>query len=222
MRPRRFALTLLDRGGLEGVVCGVNRSFPEGVRDALQIVGVAPGVPRAAALHLMVLKDHRTLFLADTSLNIDPTAEDLCSIALAAADVAKGFDFEPRVAMLSFSNFGSVDHPAAKKVEKAVRLARAARPGLVVDGEMHADVALDRASGKSAFPQSLIDGDANVLVFPDLASGNIGYKLVQHLGGAEAIGPLLLGMRLPVAVCYQASSVQNLVHLASVLAAKAV
>jgi malate dehydrogenase (oxaloacetate-decarboxylating)(NADP+) len=222
LRPRRFALTLLDRGAVDGVVCGVNRSFPEGVRDALQIVGVAPGVARAAALHIMVCKDSRTLFLADTSLNIEPSAEDLASIAVAASDVAKGFEFEPRVAMLSFSNFGSVDHPAARRVEKAVALARAARPGLVVDGEMHADVALDRGSGKAAFPQSLIDGDANVLVFPDLASGNIGYKLVQHLAGAEAIGPILLGMRLPVAVCYQASSVQNLVHLAAVLAAKAV
>ena len=103
-----------------------------------------------------------------------------------------------------------------------VALARAARPGLAIDGEMHADVALDRAVGKAMFPQSLIDGDANVLVFPDLSSGNIGYKLVQHLAQAEAIGPVLLGMRLPVAVCYQASSVQNLVHLASILAAKAV
>jgi malate dehydrogenase (oxaloacetate-decarboxylating)(NADP+) len=126
------------------------------------------------------------------------------------------------VALLSFSNFGSVDHPDARKVERAVALARAARPDLVVDGEMHADVALDRASARTLFPQSVIDGDANVLVFPDLASGNIGYKLVQHLARAEAIGPLLLGLRLPVAVCYQASSVPNLVHLAAILASRKV
>jgi malate dehydrogenase (oxaloacetate-decarboxylating)(NADP+) len=168
----------------------------------------------------MALKD-RTLFFADTSLNLDPTAEELASIAIAAADVAKGFEFVPKVAMLSFSNFGSVEHPQAKKVQEAVRIVRERRPELVVDGEMHADVALDRAVGKSAFPQSRIDGDANVLVFPDLASGNIGYKLVQHLGGAEAIGPILLGMRLPVADCYQASSVQNLVHLTAAIAARA-
>ncbi len=221
VRPRAFSLLMLDQGDVGGAVLGVNRSFPDGVRDALQIVGTAPGVGLAAALHIMVLKD-RTLFFADTSLNIDPSAEELASIALAAADVAKGFEFTPRVAMLSFSNFGSVDHPAATKVKRAVEIARERRKDLVIDGEMHADTALDRAVGKSAFPQSLIDGDANVLVFPDLASGNIGYKLVQHLGGAEAIGPILLGMRLPVAVCYQASSVQNLVNLSAVVAARAV
>jgi malate dehydrogenase (oxaloacetate-decarboxylating)(NADP+) len=169
----------------------------------------------------MVLKD-RTLFFADTSIHIDPTAEELASIALAAADVARGFEFTPRVAMLSFSNFGSVSHPAARKVEAAVRIARERRPDLVIDGEMHADTALDPRVGRAAFPQSLVDGDANILVFPDLASGNIGYKLVEHLGHAEAIGPLLLGMRLPVAVCYQASSVQNLVNLAAAVAARVV
>ena len=211
---------MLDAGAVEGVVTGVNRSFPDGVRDALELIGTADGVRRAAALHLMAMKD-RTLFFADTSLNIDPTAEELAQIAIAAADVARGFSFEPRVALLSFGNFGSVDHPSTRKVEDAVRIARRLRPNLVVDGEMHADVALDRASGRAVFPQSLIDGDANVLVFPDLQSGNIGYKLVQHLAGAEAIGPLLLGMRLPVAVCYQASSVQNLVHLAAVVADRA-
>jgi malate dehydrogenase (oxaloacetate-decarboxylating)(NADP+) len=172
-------------------------------------------------MHIMVMRD-RTLFFADTSLNIDPTAEDLAHIAVQAAASARAFGYEPRVALLSFGNFGSVDHPAARKVQEAVRLARTLDPSLVVDGEMHADVALDRASGRTAFPQSLIDGDANVLVFPDLAAGNIGYKLVQHLAGADAVGPLLLGMRLPVAVCYQASSVQNLVNLAAVVASQSV
>jgi malate dehydrogenase (oxaloacetate-decarboxylating)(NADP+) len=128
----------------------------------------------------------------------------------------------PKVAMLSFSNFGSVRHPAAQKVEEAVRLVRSRRPDLVIDGEMHADVALEPTIGRTMFPQSLIDGDANILVFPDLASGNIGYKLVEHLAGAQAIGPILLGMNRPVAVCYQASGVQNLVHLAAWLSASAV
>jgi malate dehydrogenase (oxaloacetate-decarboxylating)(NADP+) len=217
---RRYAMLLLDRGDVDGVVCGMGRAFPEGVRDALEIVGPAPGARRAAAMHIMVLRD-RTLFFADTSLNIDPTAEDLAHIAVQAAAAARAFGHEPRVAMLSFGNFGTVEHPAARKVERAVALARALDPSIVVDGEMHADVALDRGTGRSAYPQSLIDGDANVLVFPDLASGNIGYKLVQHLAQAEAVGPLLLGMRLPVAVCYQASSVQNLVNLAAVVASQA-
>ena len=220
-RSRTFALTLLEQGLLDGVVTGVNRSFPEGVREALEIVGLAPGVRRAAALHIMALRQ-RTLFFADTSVNIDPTAEDLAWIAVAAADVAARFEVTPKVAMLSFSNFGSVRHPAAQKVEEAVRLVRSRRPDLVIDGEMHADVALEPTIGRTMFPQSLIDGDANILVFPDLASGNIGYKLVEHLAGAQAIGPILLGMNRPVAVCYQASGVQNLVHLAAWLSASAV
>ncbi|HVG92863.1 MAG TPA: NADP-dependent malic enzyme [Planctomycetota bacterium] len=220
-RSRTFALTLLEQGLLDGVVTGVNRSFPEGVREALEIVGLAPGVRRAAALHIMALRQ-RTLFFADTSVNIDPTAEDLAWIAVAAADVAARFEVTPKVAMLSFSNFGSVRHPAAQKVEEAVRLVRSRRPDLVIDGEMHADVALEPTIGRTMFPQSLIDGDANILVFPDLASGNIGYKLVEHLEGAQAIGPILLGMNRPVAVCYQASGVQNLVHLAAWLSASAV
>ena len=185
------------------------------------MVGPAEGVRRAAALHIMAMKD-RTLFFADTSVNVDPSAQDLAHIAVAAADAAQSFEVKPRVAMLSFSNFGSVRHPSASKVEEAVKLARALRPDLVIDGEMHADVALSRGIGRSLFPQSLIDGDANVLVFPDLSSGNIGYKLVEHLAETEVIGPLLLGMRLPVAVCYQASSVHNLVHLAAYVAAQAV
>jgi malate dehydrogenase (oxaloacetate-decarboxylating)(NADP+) len=220
-RSRTFALTLLEQGLLDGVVTGVNRSFPEGVREALEIVGLAPGVRRAAALHIMAMRQ-RTLFFADTSVNIDPTAEDLAWIAVAAADVAARFEVTPKVAMLSFSNFGSVRHPAAQKVEEAVRLVRSRRPDLVIDGEMHADVALEPTIGRTMFPQSLIDGDANILVFPDLASGNIGYKLVEHLAGAQAIGPILLGMNRPVAVCYQASGVQNLVHLAAWLSASAV
>jgi malate dehydrogenase (oxaloacetate-decarboxylating)(NADP+) len=218
--PRRHALLLLEQGAVDAVVTGVNQTYPDGVRDALQIIGTRAGA-KAAALHVMVLKD-RTLFLADTSLNIEPTAAELAKIAIAAADTARAFDVEPRVAVLSFSNFGSVVHPSAKRCEEAVRLVRAERADIVIDGEMHADVALDPRLGPQMNPDSLIQGDANVLIFPDLASGNIGYKLVEYLAGAQAIGPILLGMNQPVAVCYQASEVQNLVHLAAWLAASTV
>jgi malate dehydrogenase (oxaloacetate-decarboxylating)(NADP+) len=216
--PRRHALLLLDAGAVDCVVTGVNRTYPDGVRDALQLIGTKNGA-KASALHVMVLKD-RTLFLADTSLNIEPTARELADIAIAAADTARGFDVEPKVAVLSFSNFGSVSHPAAKRAEEAVKIVRKDRPDIVVDGEMHADVALDPRFGRKLFPDSLIDGDANVLVFPDLASGNIGYKLLEHLAGADAIGPLLLGMRKPVVVSYQGASVQTLVNLASIALAQ--
>jgi malate dehydrogenase (oxaloacetate-decarboxylating)(NADP+) len=216
--PRRYALLMLEQGLVDCVVTGVNRSYPTTVRDAFEIIGTRKG-GRAAAVHLMALKD-RTLFLADTSLNIDPTARELADIAIAAADMARRFDFEPRVAMLSFSNFGSVQHPQAHRSAEAVRMVQAERPDIVIDGEMHADVALDRRRGNHLHPSSLINGDANVLIFPDLASGNIGYKLLEHLGGAEAVGPILVGMKHPVVVSYQTASVQTLAHLTAIALAE--
>jgi malate dehydrogenase (oxaloacetate-decarboxylating)(NADP+) len=161
------------------------------------------------------MKD-RTLFLADTSLHVEPSARQLAQIAIAAADMARRFDHDPKVAMLSFSNFGSVRHPQARRAAEAVDIVRRERPDIVIDGEMHADVALDRRVGRRLHPHSLIDGDANVLVFPDLASGNIGYKLLEHLAGAEAVGPILVGMKKPVVVSYQAASVQTLTNLTSI------
>ncbi len=216
--PRRYAMLLLDQGFVDCAVTGVNRGYPLGVRDTFEIIGTREG-GKAAAIHLMVMKD-RTLFLADTSLNTDPTARELADIAIAAADLARRFDHEPRVAMLSFSNFGSVEHPQAARAAEAVRLVRKDRPDIVIDGEMHADVALDRSLGNRLHPDSLINGDANVLIFPDLASGNIGYKLLKHLAGAEAIGPILSGMRKPVVVSYQAASVQTVVNLTSIALAE--
>ncbi len=215
---RRYALLMVEQGLVDCAVTGVNRSYPHAVRDTFEIIGTNEG-RKAAAVHLMVLKD-RTLFLADTSLNTDPTARELADIAIAACDMARGFDFEPKAAMLSFSNFGSVEHPQAKRAREAVELVRKDRPDLVIDGEMHADVALNRQQGNRFYPNSLIDGDANVLIFPDLASGNIGYKLLEHLAGAEAVGPILVGMKHPVVVSYQAASVQTLVNLTAIALAE--
>ncbi len=215
---RRFALLLLEQGEVDCTITGVNRSYPQAVSDTLSIVGTRKG-GKAAAVHLMVLKG-RTLFLADTSVNTDPTARELADIAIATCDMAAGFDFEPRAAMLSFSNFGSVEHPAARRSREAVALVHAERPDIVIDGEMHADVALDREAGNRYYPHSLIDGDANVLIFPDLASGNIGYKLLEHLAGAEAVGPILVGMKHPAVVTYQAASVQTIINLAAIALAE--
>jgi malate dehydrogenase (oxaloacetate-decarboxylating)(NADP+) len=217
VHPRRYALLMLEGGLVDCAVTGVGSSYPDSVRDALQIIGTKDD-RKAAALHVMVLKD-RTLFLADTSLHIEPNAREIADIALAAADAARAFDYEPKVAVLSFSNFGSVPHPAARRAEEAVRIVRRERPDLAIDGEMHADVALSRKTAERLFPDSVVKGDANVLVFPDLASGNIGYKLLEHLAGAEAIGPILLGMKKPVVVSYQAASVQTIVNLATVAVA---
>jgi malate dehydrogenase (oxaloacetate-decarboxylating)(NADP+) len=166
----------------------------------------------------MVLED-RTLFLADTSLSLDPSARELADIAVATAEAARAFEFVPKIAVLSFSNFGSVPHPTAKRAQEAVQIVRRERPDLLVEGEMHADIALSPAIAGRLFPGAAIQGDANVLVFPDLASGNIGYKLLEHLAGAEAIGPLLLGVKLPCVVTYQAASVQTIVNLATIAVA---
>ena len=215
---RRFALLLLETGAVDCAVTGVNRSYPQAVRDTFEIIGTRKG-SKAAAVHLMVLKD-RTLFLADTSVNTNPTAKELAEIAISACDMARRFDFEPKAAMLSFSNFGSVEHADARRAREAVEIVKKERPDLVIDGEMHADVALDRSVGNRFYPHSLIDGDANVLIFPDLASGNIGYKLLQHLAGADAVGPILVGMNHPVVVSYQAASVQTLVNLTAIALAE--
>jgi malate dehydrogenase (oxaloacetate-decarboxylating)(NADP+) len=190
------------------------------VRPAIQLIGLRDGVSRVSALELLVLQD-RLVFCADTMVNIDPSAEELAEIAILAADAARLFDVEPRVAMLSFSSFGSVRHPLTTKVARAVELVRARRPDLVVDGEMHVDPAVVEHIARENYPLSAIQGDANVLVFPNLAAGNIGYKLLHRLGRAEAIGPILLGMRRPVAVLQPGSMVGDIINLASVTAVAA-
>jgi malate dehydrogenase (oxaloacetate-decarboxylating)(NADP+) len=151
-------------------------------------------------------------------VNIDPSAEELAEIACLAADTARIFDIEPRVALLSFSSFGSVPHPLPARVARAVEIVHERRPGLIVDGEMHLDTAVVADIVRENYPHSKIRGDANVLIFPDLAAGNIGYKLVQHLGRAETIGPILMGMRYPVSVLQHGTTVADVVNLAAITA----
>ncbi len=217
LRPRRFAFLLLDQDDVDCVVTGVNTPYPDAVRDALQIIGT--GGCKASALHLIALKS-RTILVADTSINIQPTAREIADIAITAADTARSFDIDPRVAVLSFSTFGSVPHPDAAKAEEAVRIVRKERPDLVIDGEMHVDVALSPDVAERLFPHSVIKGDANVLVCPDLSSANISYKFAEYLAGGEVVGPILLGMRKPVVVSYQSASVDTLVNLACVALAQ--
>src|SRR5690606_31831281 len=176
------------------------------------------GVTRVAGLYCMVVKD-RVLFFADATVNIETTAEQLAEIALNAATIAKQhFDIEPRVAMLSFSNFGSVDHPFARRMADAARIARQQRPALVIDGEMAADTALVPEIVDANFPHSRIRGDANVLIFPNVQSGNISLKLVQKLAGGEVIGPILMGLRKPVNVLNYYSTVTEIVNIAAITA----
>jgi malate dehydrogenase (oxaloacetate-decarboxylating)(NADP+) len=149
-------------------------------------------------------------------VNIEPTAEDLAEIAIMAAEKCRRFNQEPRVAMLSFSNFGSTRHPLADKVRRAVELVRQRAPGLMIDGEMQADTAVVPSIIDETYPFSTLKGGANVLVFPNLEAGNIAYKLLQRIGGAECIGPLLTGLSRPVHVLQRGSEVNDIVHVAAV------
>jgi malate dehydrogenase (oxaloacetate-decarboxylating)(NADP+) len=218
--PVHFGLMMLREGEAEGFVGGIHQAYPETIRPALQLIGLRDGVSRVSALQLLVLKD-RLVCCADTMVNIEPSSEELAEIAILAADTARWFDLDPRVALLSFSSFGSVRHPEAERVARAVALVQQQRPDLVIDGEMHLDTAVVEDIVKENYPHSRIRGDANVLVFPNLAAGNIGYKLVHLLGRAEAIGPILMGMRKPVAVLQHGTTMNDIVNLAAITAVAA-
>jgi malate dehydrogenase (oxaloacetate-decarboxylating)(NADP+) len=218
--PTYYALMMVRLGDADGFVGGMFKPYPDIIRPAIQLVGLRDGVSRVSALHLLVLKD-RLVFCADTMVNIQPTAEELAEIAVLAADMARFFDIEPRVAMLSFSSFGSVRHPFPERVARAVDIVRHLRPELIIDGEMHLDTAVTPEIVRDNYPHSRIRGDANVLVFPGLEAGNIGYKLVQRLGRAEAIGPILMGMRKPVSVLQHGQNVADIVNQAAITAVAA-
>jgi len=218
--PTIYGLLMVQRGDADGFVGGMFRAYPDTIRPALQIVGLKPGVSRVSAAHVLVLKD-RIFFCADTMVNIQPTAEELAEIALLAADFARSFDVDPKVALLAFSSFGSVPHPISKRVADAVDIVRAKNPSIVVDGEMHLDTAVVAEIVEKNYPHSRIKGDANILIFPDLTSGNIGYKLVQRLGNADAIGPLLMGTRKPVNVLQHGMTVAEIVNVAAITAVTA-
>jgi malate dehydrogenase (oxaloacetate-decarboxylating)(NADP+) len=165
----------------------------------------------------MLALERRALFFADATVNIDPDAKTLAEIAVSTGRAVRElFDTEPRVAMISFSNFGSVEHAFTTVSAEAVRIAKEMEPGFVIDGEMAADTALVPAIAQTAFPMSAIQGDANVLVFPDLQAGNIAYKLVQHLAGAEVIGPVLVGLAKPANVMNHYSTVEEIVNIAAI------
>jgi malate dehydrogenase (oxaloacetate-decarboxylating)(NADP+) len=219
--PHYFGVMMVQTGDADGLVCGLNRSYPDTIRPALQIIQLKEGVTRVAGMYCMVLKD-KVLFFADATVNIDPSAEELAEIAVMAALIAKeDFSIEPRVAMLSFSNFGSVKHPYAEKMRRATAIAKRLAPDLVLDGEMAADTALVPEICRTTFPHSRIAGDANVLIFPGLTSGNVAYKLVQHLAGAEVIGPILMGLKRPVNVLNHYSSVSEIVNITAITAVMA-
>jgi len=212
--PNVFGLLMVKNGDADAFVSGLTYDYPDVIRPALQVHHTATGAARAAGVYLMIIEDRVYLF-TDATVNIDPSAEDLAEIASLAADFAKQLEIEPRVAFLSFSNFGSTPHPLSDKVRRAVELTKSRRPDLQVDGEMQADTAVVAEIVEHRYPFSAIK-DANVLVFPSLESANIAYKLLARLGKAKAIGPILLGMGAPVHVLQTGDDVNAIVQVASV------
>ena len=212
--PTYFGPMMVAQGDADAYVCGLTYNYPDVIRPALQTVGTREGVKKVSGAYVMIVKN-RVYVFSDATVNLDTDAETLAEIAVHAADLAKYFNIEPRVAMLSFSNFGSVKHPEAEKVQKAVQLVRERRPDLVVDGEMQADVAVVPELIEEHYPFSRVK-DANVLIFPDLDSANVAYKLLQRLGNAEAIGPILLGMGAPVQVLSTGATVREITHMTAI------
>ncbi|MES1240227.1 MAG: NADP-dependent malic enzyme [Acidobacteriota bacterium] len=215
MRLRNyFGTMMVETGDADGLISGLTQSYPETIRPALQIIHTRPGVERVSGAYILILQD-RLFFLADTTVNIDPGPDELAEIALLTVEFARRFGVVPRVAMLSFSNFGSNSHPSARKVRKAVEIVRGLDPELEVDGEMQADTAVFEAILKESYPWSRLQGSANVLIFPELQSANIAYKLIWRLANAEAIGPILLGMAKPVHVLQSGLEVSDIVNMAA-------
>src|SRR5580765_5738692 len=174
-----FGSCMVGRGDADALVSGVNLHYPETIRPALEVIGAHPRAGLVSGMYMLVFEKH-VIFCADTTVNIEPTAEQLAQIGYAAARICRTMGIEPRVAMLSFSNFGSVRHPEAEKVARAVQLLRQRDPSLIVDGEMQADTALDEELLAAAYDFSVLKERANVLIFPNLCAGNIAYKLLHH------------------------------------------
>ncbi len=219
--PVYFGNMMLHQGDADGLIAGLTMSYPETIRPALQIHKTREGIEKAAGLYLLLFED-RMLFIADTTVNQDPTAEELAEIAFLASQAAEHyFGVKPKVAMLSYSNFGSNIDSRSSKVREAVAIAEQRWPELVIEGEMQADTAVEPSVAHEAFPLSRIQGDANILVCPDLESANIAYKLLWRLGKVEAIGPILTGINAPVHVLQRGVDVNDIVNMAALCGVKA-
>ncbi len=210
-----FGSCMVAKGDADALLSGVTMHYPETIRPALQVIGAHPSSKLVSGMYMMVT-DRHVVFCADTTVNIDPTAEQVAQIAFAASRITRTLGIVPRIAMLSFSNFGSVKHPDAEKMARAAQILKERDPSLIVDGEMQADTAFDPLILRRDYPFTTLKEQANVLIFPNLSAGNIAYKLLHHLGGATAIGPILVGMRRPVHVLERGADVQDIVNMAAV------
>ena len=217
MRDRNYyGCMMVECGDADAMISGLAKNYPDTIRPALQTIGTEVGVKKIAGMYLMLTKKG-PLFLADTTVNFNPTAEELAEITLMVAKEVRNFNITPRIAMLSYSNFGSSNSPEAALVAKARKIVKEKMPGLTVDGEMQASVAFNKELMKENYPFSeLVDKDVNTLIFPNLASGNIAYNLLKELETADAVGPILLGLNKPVHILQLGSSVRSIINMALV------
>jgi malate dehydrogenase (oxaloacetate-decarboxylating)(NADP+) len=217
MRERNyFGSMMVELGDADALVSGLTKDYPKTISPALQVIGVADGVTRVAGMYIITNK-RGTYFFSDTTVNVDPTAQELSEIIELTARGVKFFDMEPRIAVLSYSNFGSSKGDVPEKARLAVQLAKKKNPKLVVEGDIQANVALNTEIQQETYPFSALATEAaNTLIFPNLSSGNIAYKLLMEIGGAEAIGPILLGMKKPVHILQLGSSIREIVNMAAI------
>jgi malate dehydrogenase (oxaloacetate-decarboxylating)(NADP+) len=211
-----YAAMMVEHGDADALVSGLTKDYPKTILPSLQIIGTAPGVSRVAGMYIIMNK-RGTYFFADTTVNLNPDAKELAEIIELTARGVQFFDIEPRIAMLSYSNFGSSKGVVPEKAKEAVRLARERNPSLVVEGDIQANVALNTQIQQETFPFSALSKEgANTLIFPNLSSGNIAYKLLMEIGGADAIGPILLGMKKPVHILQLGSSIREIVNMTAI------
>ncbi len=218
--PNYFGAMMVQAGDADALISGLTSHYPETIRPALQCVGVEEGLGVVAGLYIVIVKS-KVFFFADTTVNINPNPEQLAEIAIMSADTVKRFEIEPKVAMLSFSNFGSARYPESEKVRKATQIVKDRRPDIIVDGEMQADTAVVPHIIEEEFPFCDVKGGANVLIFPDLASGNIAYKLMSRLTDATVIGPILMGVKKPVHVLQRGATVDDIINMTAIAVVEA-
>lgn len=209
-----FGCMMVETGDADAMISGLTRNYADAIRPALHIIGTEEGVTKIAGMYLLLTKKG-PLFLADTTVNFNPTAEELADITMLVAKEVRNFNLTPKIAMLSYSNFGSSDSDEARLVYRATKLVKKKDPSLVVDGEMQASLAFNNEILKDNYPFSeLVDQQVNVLIFPNLTAGNVAYNLLKEIGGADAIGPILLGLKKPVHVLQLGSSERSIVNMA--------
>jgi malate dehydrogenase (oxaloacetate-decarboxylating)(NADP+) len=219
-KPDYFAAIMVELGAADGMISGLSFHYTEALKAPMQVIGATTDRGTAAGVYLVTTRN-RVLFFADASVNIEMDAEKMANIAILTARLAKDFDIEPRIAMLSFSNFGSVSHARVDRVRTAVEIVRRDAPDLIVDGEMQANTALLEDVLNGVYPFNRLRGPANVLIFPNLEAGNIGYHLVKRLANAETVGPILVGMRKPVHIVHRWDEVNDIVNLAALAVVEA-